>query len=115
MICKRLVPQRDLCYEDRCAYLNMESLEVRRKRAVAITSANILNYAINSSELLSQFQLRVPRASSRNQQILKESTKKTNFAQKDPITRLTKSLNEFQDKFDFHLTKDQFKSKLKNL
>lgn len=114
LICKRLIPQRELSYENRCSYLGLDSLTKRRQQASQIFTSNVLCGRMNCSEILSWLSLSVPRITSRNNQLLKEPNHKSKFGSNNPITRLCNDFNQAQTHFDFHLTNDQFKSYLKN-
>jgi hypothetical protein len=65
IICFRLIPQRNLSYFDRCAYLGLETLEKRRAIMSQVFVSNVINGKINSSEILQEMQFKVPRMSSR--------------------------------------------------
>lgn len=114
LICKLLIPQRDLKYEDRCTYLGLSTLEERRKMANQIFAANILTRAINSSNLLQELDINVPRVTAKGSQLLKEPAHKTNFGKNNPFSKIIRDFNQAQTEFDFQLTKDNFKLCLKN-
>jgi hypothetical protein len=44
---------------------------------------------------------------------LKEEAHKSNFGSQNPISRIKREFNSVCDRFDFHLTPDSFKSRLK--
>jgi hypothetical protein len=75
--------------------------------------SNVINGNINSSEILQELQFKVPRISSRCHEILKEEAHKSTFGSQNPISWMKREFNSVYDRFDFHLTVDSFKSRLK--
>jgi ribonucleases P/MRP protein subunit RPP40 len=112
--CKKMIPQRDLSYEDRCKYLNLDLLTKRRERAGQVFVAAVLDSSINSSELLARLQIQVPRRNSRATTILKETGKhKIDYGKNNPLARIKRNFNGVQDTYDYHLTEEKIKNLLK--
>lgn len=113
--CKRMIPQRDLTYERRCEYLNLETLEQRRKNAGHLFVAGTLSGSIDCSQILSLIKLDVTARDLRATNLLRENLKhKTDYGRNSPVTRMIRNFKEVQELFDFNLTRDQFRSCLKN-
>jgi ribonucleases P/MRP protein subunit RPP40 len=112
-ICNILIPQRELSYADRCLYLNLDSLENRRKTATRLMAAGILNGEVNLSCVLEEFRLIVPRSTSRSHHLLKQPCHRLKFGESNPLSKKIREFNVIQDKFDFHLTRNSLKSLFK--
>jgi hypothetical protein len=78
--------------------------------------AGILDGSVNSSQLREKLYLNVPRANARSACVLKEMVKhKTDYGKNGPISRMIREFNDAQEIFDFDLSKEVLKRKLKAL
>ena len=113
--CKRMIPQRQLSYEERCLYLNLETLEVRRRNADLMFISGVLNGNIDSSRILSEINFHVSLRGARSMSLLKEmNVHRTDYGRNNPISRMIRSFNDAQEIFDFHVFKEKFKLLLKS-
>lgn len=104
--CRKMIPNRGLCYDDRCSYLSLDKLEKRRINAGHFFISKILNGKIDSAQLLGNLKLNVPCPENRSTSLLKENTKhKTDYGQNNPISRMVRDFKDVQNHFDFHLQK----------
>lgn len=113
LMCFLLIPQRKLCYEDRCSYLGLETLEKRRKVANQSFMAKVLVGQIDSSELMNRLRINVPRISSRGADFLNEPMHRTIFGSNNAFSKLIRDFNDVQNQFDFNVSIDDFKSRLR--
>jgi ribonucleases P/MRP protein subunit RPP40 len=112
---KKMVPQRELTYENRCAYLGLETLESRREKAGQIFVAGLISGSIDCSQLLTKMCLQVPRESSRTTSLIKEiEIHRTDYGKNNPVSRIIRNFNRAQEVFDFNLSKESFKSRLRS-
>ena len=113
--CKRMIPQRHLSYDNRCLYLNLENLEIRRKKADLLFVSEVLNGSVNCSRILREINLYVSHRGIRPKSFLKEmNVHNTDYGRNNPMSRMIRSFNDVQDIFDFHITQDKFRQLLKS-
>lgn len=112
--CKRMIPQRDLTYDQRCQYLNLETLVKRRTNAGHIFVANALSGKIDCNQLLSLFHLNVSSHGARKPSVLREDKNhRTDYGKNNPLSRIIRNFKDVQDEFDYHLTKESFLTRIK--
>jgi ribonucleases P/MRP protein subunit RPP40 len=113
--CRKMVPQRELSYKDRCAYLGLETLESRREKAGQIFVAGLICGSIDCPQLLNKMCLQVPRESSRTTSLIRENEiHRTDYGKNNPVSRIIRNFNNVQEVFDFNLSKESFKNRLKS-
>lgn len=101
----RNLPWRDPAnlppYPDRCRLLGLDTLEHRRKIQQSLLVAKVLTGEIDSPELLSLINFRVPNRSLRNTTLLQPIFHRTAFGYNEPITTCIREFTAVEDLFNF--------------
>lgn len=114
--CKRMVPQRELTYKERCDYLNLETLEQRRENAGHLFIAGTLNGSIECKEMLESLHFDASQRNRRETSLFRNDRKhRTEYGRNNPITRMIRNFKNVEEKFDFILTKDEFRNRLQKI
>ncbi|CRK86594.1 CLUMA_CG000361, isoform A [Clunio marinus] len=114
--CKRMIPQRDLSYTERNNYLGLETLEERRQKAGHLFMAGVMNGHVSDFNILASLNFNTACLSSRNNVLLKDiKHHRTDYGKNSPLSRIIGDFKEVEHLSDFHLSKENFKEKLKSL
>ena len=102
-------------YAGRCKLLNLLTLEFRRENIQAVFARDVICSKIDCSELLSLYSFSVPTRVLRPRQLMFGiNFHRTNYGLNEPVTRTSKYLNQFSELFDFNISRDLFKKRLRN-
>ena len=111
----RLLPWRqpmwNTRYEERCQLLHIDTLQLRRETARAITVSDVLTSRINCPELLRQINLNAPRRALRGSTLLHLPFRRTNYSANSAIIGIQRAFNRVSSAFDFHLSTRVLRSK----
>lgn len=110
--CKKMVPQREFEYSERLQYLGLQTLEERRKVAGNMFVAGVLSNAIDCPEFLNQLNFNAPNRYARTTSLIREPTNRTDYGRNNPLSRLIRNFNDVQEKYDFHLSRNNFRHKM---
>ena len=110
-----MIPNRELSYEERCEYLNLETLERRRKKAGDLFISCLIKGEIDSIEIINQMSFNTLTYLTRSSAMLKESFHRTDYGGNNPLSRLIRNFNIAQEAFDFQFSKDNINSRLRAL
>ena len=103
-------------YLGRCELLNLCSLEFRRRNINAVFARDVICAKIDCSELLKFYAFYVPsRALRPRQKMLNIDFHRTSYGLDEPVARTSKCLNEVSELFDFNISRDLFKSRIRNI
>lgn len=84
-------------YETRCAFVNLQSLEIRRSIQSLLFLYDIINYNINCSELLTQVRFNVPCRLLRKHNYFHVDLHRTNYSLNELLTRAQNYFNKLSD------------------
>lgn len=103
-------------YTDRCRLIDLEPLEYRRADFAVLLIFDLLTGKIKSEKLLSMISLNVPHSRRlRTHQLLHTAYHRTNYGMSEPLSRACRSFNLRSQCFDFGITRDTFRSKVKQV
>lgn len=102
-------------YENRCQLLNIDTLSKRRVIAGASFIFDLLSGRINSHALLGKVNLNAPVRSLRSQPFLNPNFHRTNYGHSEPMTNLSNVFNKFANLYEPNMSRQSFRSSLKNL
>ena len=100
-------------YIDRCRLLDMDTLAKRRNISRAVFVGKLFAGQIDAPAILSQLNIYVPARSLRSWNFLRLDYQRTNYGQNEPIRAMCNVFNRFFDYFDFNVTIDVFKNRLR--
>ena len=102
-------------YEDRCRLIALETLSNRRSLSKATFVGKLLLNVIDSPNLLQQVRLNVPPRVLRNHDFLRLDYHRTMYGQNEPIRAMCNIFNSIINVFDFNVSIDVFKTRLRRL
>lgn len=112
-------PMRDTPYEHRCQLLQLDTLQLRRDTARALTVSDILTARIDCPEILRQINIRAPTRLLRMVPFLHPPFRRANYSANCAVIGLQRAFNRVATAFDFHLTRpilrSRFVSALRNI
>ncbi|XP_055633092.1 uncharacterized protein LOC129773504 [Toxorhynchites rutilus septentrionalis] len=113
----RLLPWNDPLnlppYEHRCQLIGLETLKQRRKRAKAIFIARLLVPEIDAPNVLAQIAINVPGYTLRRSDFLRLPFRRRDYSLHEPIRSMMECFNDVAHLFDFNITINEFKSRIK--
>lgn len=108
---KKKISTDDIDYTQLMDTLNIKSLASRRDRNDLIILYKIINNYIDSPELLSRINFKVPTRSSRQQNLFKVPYHKSNYCYYSPLSRLQRLANSlYTYNIDFSVPLNRFRS-----
>lgn len=91
----------------------MTTLENRRELLKCSFVGNILLDQIDAPSLLESIKIKAPSRNLRDHEFLHLYKHRTNYGDNEPVNMMSKSFNKIDHLFDFCLSKDSFKRRLK--
>ena len=108
-------PNNLLPYEDRCRLLSIEPLQVRRTIAQAVFGGKLLTGTIDCPALLEQLNVYAPERPLRQRDFLFLDLRSRNYALHEPVRSISQRFNHFYNLFDFNISSDVFRQRLKDV
>lgn len=102
-------------YPDRCKLIDLETLSSRRIKAQRLFIFDLLTGNIDCPELLEQFSWNVPPRRFRSSPLLAIPFHRTNFGYNSCFDICLRYFNNVCDVFDFNLSKNVFKARIRGL
>ena len=102
-------------YVERCRLLDMNTLAGRRDMARAVFVGKLLTGEIDSPLLLAQININAPPRNLRSRDFLRLQHQRTEYGQNEPVRAMCDVFNRFYMYFDFSVSCDVFKNRLKLL
>ncbi|XP_058449397.1 uncharacterized protein LOC131429340 [Malaya genurostris] len=102
-------------YTDRCRLLGMDTLSKRRNISRAVFIGKLLMGQIDAPNILSQVNINVPPRTLRSRNFLRLDYQRTDYGQNEPIRGMCNSFNSAYECFDFSISCDVFKNRLRRL
>lgn len=99
-------------YEMRCNLLHIDTLTRRRSIDLAVFGAKILLGEIDCPSLLARLQLYAPERYLRSRRVLQQDHRRTLYGTNDPISSISRRLQESFHLFDFNEDSKMFRRKL---
>ena len=100
-------------YVDRCSLLGMATLEKRRRDMRAVFIGKLLHGEINAPNILAQLNINVIPRVFRTRNFLRLSFHRTLYGQNEPIRAMCANFNSVYYLFDFSVTCETFKNRLR--
>ena len=100
-------------YKQRCNHFNVERLDDRRLMASAMFCFKTITGMTDSEYVLSRLNFNCPPRRLRNEQCFRTEVNRSNYAMCEPVNVLMSCLNVFKDEFDYDLTVEEFKRRMK--
>ena len=115
----RLLPWRQPLelppYENRCRLVQLDTLQLRRELARALTVSDILNARIDCPALLDKINLRAPTRRLRNSTTLQIPLRRTNYSANGALIGLQRAFNKVSSVSNLHLSRDVLRSKFMSM
>ena len=102
---------RNTRYEDRCQFLHIDTLQLRRETARAMVVSDALTARIDCPTILRQINLNAPSRVLRRVSLLHIPFRRTNYSANSAIIGHQKAFNRVSQVFDFHLSARVIRSK----
>lgn len=102
-------------YEQRCRLIDLDTLQLRRDLARAMTAADVLAGRIDCPALRSQIQLREPTRLLRHTPALAVSFSRTNYSANGAINGLKRAFNKVSSVFSFNVSRSTLRFKFVSL
>lgn len=96
-------------YSERCAFLKLQSLRVRRENACIFFFFDLLTNHIDAPNLLELLNIHVPPRIFRDHLFIAPTFHRTSYGRNEPITRMSESFNKFAYLFDFTVNRLSFR------
>lgn len=100
-------------YEHRCALLGIEPLHVRRKTNRAVYGAKLIHSEVDCPALLERVRFYAPERILRSRQLIQLSARNTIYGANDPINSICRAFREAYSLFDFNLSTEAFRQRLR--
>lgn len=100
-------------YKVRCNNYKIPTLANRRKILGSIFIANVLLGKTDSPYILGNLNIYTPTRNLRQHNFLQPDQHRTNYGEHEPINTMVKMFNDVEELFDFSISSDCFKNKLK--
>lgn len=94
------IDKTNYSYEARLQLLGITSLKVRRFKIIQKFGFNIINNKIDCIEILQLFNFRVPRFSTRNNDLFYADNFHSNYSSHSPVAKVTSALNNLPANID---------------
>lgn len=104
-------PQQLPPYEDRCQLMHLDTLQLRRDLARALTVSDVLTDRIDCPSLREKITLTAPARQLRHTPIMQIPFRRTNYSANGAIVGLKRAFNKVSSVFDVSLSRDVLKSK----
>jgi hypothetical protein len=101
-------------YEVRCQILNIDSLAKRRKIASALLVGDSLNGRINCLNLISVWNVYVPKRFLRQHEFLYVPFHRTDYGSNEPTASMAKIFNDYYHLFEFGMSRRCFRNSIRN-
>lgn len=101
-------------YDSRLKLLSIDTLKNRREVSDAMFAFDLLKGNIKSTSLCDKIQINPTPRILRHTKYLSEITYNCNYANHEPFNRCSKSFNNFYSLYDPNMSREVFKSKIKN-
>lgn len=101
-------------YSDRCKLLDLESLSARRIKMQRLFIFDLLQGHIDCPALLEQTPLHIPPRSLRHSALLAVPYHRTNYGYNNPLDSCIRLFNVVCSEFDFNMSKNVFKNRIRN-
>lgn len=115
----RLLPWNDPSnlppYADRCRLINLETLYDRRVNLQRLFVFDVLRGHIDCPVLLEQVPFNVPPRRFRSFSLLAVPQHRTNFGFHNPFDSCLRAFNNVTDKFDFNVSNNTFRTRIRNI
>ena len=115
----RRLPWRDPTmlppYADRCRLLDMDTLAKRRNMSRAIFVGRLMTDQIDAPNILSKINVLVPLRNFRSWDFLRLDYQRTYYGQNEPIRAMCEAFNSVYELFDFNVSIDVFRNRLRRL
>lgn len=102
-------------YEQRCRLIDLDTLQLRRDLARAMTSADVLLGRIDCPDLRNQIQLRVPTRQLRHTPALEVPFRRTNYSANGAINGLKRAFNKVSSVFSLDVSRTTLRFKFVSL
>lgn len=102
-------------YPDRCQLIKLESLSARRINLQRIFIFDLITGNIDCPELLQQMPINVPPRRFRRSPLLAIPPHRTNYGVNNPFHFCLRSFNTVAEVFDFNVSKNVFKNRIREL
>lgn len=102
-------------YPARCQLVDLELLSNRRLKLQRLLVHDILTNNIDCPDLLSEVQLSVPNRRLRHTTLIAIPLHRTSYGYHDPFTTCLRNFNSVCEMFDFNVSKDCFRARIKNI
>lgn len=102
-------------YEQRCRLIDLDTLQLRRNLARAMTSADVLLGRIDCPDLRNQIQLRVPTRQLRHTPALEVPFRRTNYSANGAINGLKRAFNKVSSVFSLDVSRTTLRFKFVSL
>ena len=113
----RFLPWREnqnmTAYTDRCRLLGIQTLEGRRRSSQAIFVAKVLTGRTDAPNILSQLNVYAPERRIRQREFLQLETRNTDYGYREPIRFMSSVFNECFYLFDFNVSIETFRVRLR--
>ena len=107
---------KDISYSTRITLAGMQSLEQRRKNAMALFTYKLLNHQIQCPQLLTSMQIRIPQRTTRTNTLFAQTFHRTNYGSQNFSHRLMCNFNEHYNSIDiFRFKLEYFRAAVKTL
>lgn len=101
-------------YQERCRLIDLELLSDRRKRLQQLVVFDIISNNIDSPSLLLEISFNAPHRQLRRSEFLVVPGHRTTYGFNNPISSCIRAFNDVSDCFDFDITKNCFKIRIRN-
>lgn len=96
-------------YQIRCGLLKIQPLIIRRNTTSSMFVFDLISSRISSPYILGQLSFHVPSRQLRQHFVLNIPFRRTNYAQNEPVYRLSRIFNAVSHLFDYNITRNHFK------
>ena len=101
-------------YEHRCKLLDIDTLDSRRKVSRAIFVAQVLKGEIDAPDILAMININVMPRPLRTRGFIRPAFHRTLYGQNEPVQAMCTVFNDVYDQFDFNISTQKFKSRIRN-
>ena len=99
-------------YVQKCQLINLPTLSTRRALLQRIFIYDLLNNNIDCSDLLNRLRFNAPTRRLRHHDLFRSSFNRTIYGQNNPLWACCQKFNEVSHLYDFHMSKNLFKSRI---
>lgn len=102
-------------YPERCQLIDLELLSARRLKLQRLVIFDIVQNNVDCSDLLLQVSLNVPQRQLRYSALIAVPAHRTCYGHNNPLSSCLRAFNNVSDLFDFNVSKNCFKNRIKNI